>query len=135
MLPLNKEFDARNIVKKHINNERRVVYVHAREVWWCAIGVNIGAEVDGKNEHFERPVLVIKVYNRESLFVVPITSRAQENKFHIPIVICSASGAVRTVWVKLTQSRVISTKRLLRKVDVVNRVTFDQVRHAVKRFL
>jgi len=30
------------------------------EVWWTALGVNIGHEIDGKNEFCERPVVILK---------------------------------------------------------------------------
>ncbi len=30
---------------------------------WCSIGINVGDEEDGKNELYERPVLVIKKFN------------------------------------------------------------------------
>ncbi|MFH1145912.1 MAG: hypothetical protein V1707_03050 [bacterium] len=34
------------------------------EVWWCSIGLNLGHEQDGKNVFFERPVLVVKKFNK-----------------------------------------------------------------------
>lgn len=39
---------------------RSAVKFNEREVWWCAIGVNVGYEIDGKGKDFARPVLVLK---------------------------------------------------------------------------
>jgi hypothetical protein len=36
-----------------------------REVWWCSVGENIGFEEDGKNELFNRPVLILKIFSKE----------------------------------------------------------------------
>ena len=35
-----------------------------REIWWCSIGANIGHEEDGKHRYFERPVIVLRKYNK-----------------------------------------------------------------------
>lgn len=115
-----KEFDAWNEVKKDIERTGRLVYVRPREIWWTSLGVNIGAEVDGKHENFERPVIIMKVYNRQTLLVLPLTSKAKDDQFHYKIQIHE-----RTSWVSLTQSRVISSKRLLRKMHLITRSEFE----------
>jgi mRNA interferase MazF len=67
-----KDFDSWGQFKKKLDLSDRVFYVHPREVWWCSLGLNIGTEIDGKNENFERPVLVMNVYNKNTLFVITI---------------------------------------------------------------
>ncbi|OGG60369.1 hypothetical protein A3C86_00185 [Candidatus Kaiserbacteria bacterium RIFCSPHIGHO2_02_FULL_49_16] len=99
-------------------------------MWWCALGVNIGAEIDGKNDNFERPVLVLRVYNKDTLLVLPITSKEKKDVFHYAMVV-----KVGTVWVKLTQARVISNYRLLRKVDIVPERQFEKVQLAFKKYI
>lgn len=94
------------------------------------VGINIGSEIDGKHENFERPVLVMKVYNKETLFVLPITSREKRDRFHVPM-----QGKSGRVWVKLTQGRVISSQRLLRKVDVISQGIFENIRAHLLEFI
>ncbi len=127
---MEKDFDGWNEQKKRIQTERGVVYAHPREVWWCALGINIGAETDGKNEDFERPVLVLRVYNRETLLVMPITSKSKSDSFHCPVRV-----KFGTVWVKLTQARVVSSRRLLRKVDMLTEKEFQVAKEAFKEFI
>src|SRR3989344_4790590 len=86
---MNKDFDKWNRRKKHLHNSESVVYAHPREVWWCSFGVNIGAETDGGEKNFERPGLVLKVYNKETMLVMPITGKAKPDKFHYKISITS----------------------------------------------
>ena len=127
---MQKDFDKWNKEKKRIHNTSRKVYAYPREVWWCALGVNVGAETDGKSDNFERPVLVLRVYNKETLLVLPITSKEKKDVFHIPV-----SMKVGTVWVKLTQARVISHSRLLRKVDVLADKEFQKVRIGFMKYV
>ena len=62
-----KDFDTWNALKKHIHQKRFLAFVHAREVWWCSLGLNVGTEQDGKHTAFERPVLILRKFNRESV--------------------------------------------------------------------
>ena len=66
---MDKNFDDWNIIKKTINSKDIAVFIHPKEVWWCSFGVNIGAEVNGKHGYFERPCIIMKVYNKETVVV------------------------------------------------------------------
>ncbi|KND51040.1 MAG: hypothetical protein AB202_01355 [Parcubacteria bacterium C7867-007] len=121
-----KDFDTWNQQKKFLEKRSVHIFAHNREVWWCALGLNIGAEIDGKNSVFERPVLVLKVYNSLTLLVLPVTSKKHENSFHHPVQIRG-----KLSWVKLTQVRVISSKRLLRKIGSISEDDFRETKQAL----
>ena len=53
-----KNFDAWNRVKKQIDKTDKIIFAHPREVWWSSLGTNIGVELDGKNENFERLIII-----------------------------------------------------------------------------
>ena len=44
-----KDYNKWNDSKKLVDGNNREVFGYPREVWWCSLGVNIGAEIDGKN--------------------------------------------------------------------------------------
>ena len=127
---MEKDFDTWNESKKELESAPITKYAHPREIWWCSLGVNLGAEIDGKNENFERPVIVMKAYNKETMVILPITTKQKDDEFHHKI-----QTADKTVWVKLTQMRVISNKRLLRKVDLLNEASFDILKNIWKQSL
>jgi mRNA interferase MazF len=134
-----KDFDTWNKVKMQTEQEECKAFAHPREVWWCTLGVNIGAEIDGKNDSFERPVIVMKVYNKETMLVLPTTGRAKNDRFHTQLEIESIDKntkeiTTRTVYVKLTQARVISNKRLKRKVGVIEKETFSNILREFRKF-
>lgn len=125
-----KDFDTWNVQKKELDGRRYYKYAHIREIWWCSLGINIGVEIDGKNANFERPVVVIKMYNKEMMIILPLTTKYRNDAFHYKI-----QTKERTVWAKLTQMRVIDHKRLLRKVDVLDEQIFLALREAWKAAL
>ena len=32
------------------------------DLWWCAVGENVGIEVSGKSKDFTRPVIILKKF-------------------------------------------------------------------------
>jgi mRNA interferase MazF len=127
---MQKDFDKWNDLKKKLNDNGRVVFAHPREIWWCSLGLNIGAETDGKNENFERPVIIMKVYNKETQIVLPLATKEKCDEFHHKII---TDGKV--AWAKLTQTRVVSVKRLLRKLDLLSEKEFNSLKQVWKESL
>jgi len=117
----------------HTKKGRSPKYFHEREVWWASLGKNIEYEIDGKNDLFERPILILKRYSEGMVFILPISTQIKEPKpgYHEHIRI---NGKLRLV--NLTQGRVISTKRLLRRQGKLDSKNFQKVKNAfIKQFL
>lgn len=117
-----KDFDGWNIEKQYINSTEKKLYFNEREIWWCAFGVNIGVEIDGKNGKFERPGLVLKYINKDMALVLPLTTKGKEDTYHVKI-----HTEKMDSYAKISQVRVISSKRLLRKIDTLAEGQFLQV--------
>jgi hypothetical protein len=72
----------------------------------------------------------MKVYNKETLIILPLTTKEKIDDFHCKIVI-----GEKAAWAKLTQTRVISVKRLLRKLDLLGESEFKMLEKAWKESL
>lgn len=118
-----KNFDAWNTKKKNTEKKERILYIKEREIWWCTLGVNIGKEIDGKHDIFERPVLVIKVLSKETFFVLPLSTKGTISRDHFRIVTEKMQS-----YVKLSQAKIVSCKRFSRKVDTVSKKTFEEIK-------
>jgi mRNA interferase MazF len=127
---MQKDFDRWNEAKKHIDASTFSHYVHMREVWWCSLGVNVGREEDGSAELFERPVLIINKFNRDMVLVVPLTTTAKRTPYHF--VFRHRGGEVAAL---LSQLRLVSTKRLKRRVFRMSEPLFDEMRSALQRMI
>ena len=122
-----KDFDNWNEKKKNIE-ELKIVdfYPKGREIWWCSLGVNLGVEADGKEENFRRPVLILKAFNKEMSWILPLTSSNRENPFYHELV----WGGQKS-WLILSQIRTVSNKRLERKVGFAEPEDFDKVKEKI----
>lgn len=125
-----KNFQEWHLIKKLLENKEEKVYFHEREIWWCSFGVNIGFEEDGKNKQFERPALVLKKFNNDLLWVLPLTSVQKVGKYYFKINFRKRNSAVI-----LSQLRIISGKRLLSKMHMIAKNDFEEIKKRVKGFL
>jgi mRNA interferase MazF len=116
-------------IRLHISPLRELFF-HEREIWWASLGVNIGYEQDGKNETFERPILVVKKFNRHILWALPLTSKEKIGKYYYQI---EYGGEKSTII--LSQLRLISSKRLIRKIRKLPSGEFKKIKDILKSFL
>jgi len=110
------DFDSWNEVKKRISAEgmSRVTCAFPKkgEVWMCVLGKNIGFEQDGAGETFSRPVLVVKKFNNQMAWAVPLSTKQKNIDFYYNFTDCEG----RDVSVILAQIRLLSTRRFKRKL-------------------
>jgi len=121
---MSKQLDDWNELAKALE-ERLPVFCNVREIWWCSIGMNIGTEIYGKNDLFERPALILKLFNVKTALILPITSKAKTQRFFRQI---QLNG--RKCFVVLSQPRTVSTKRLLKKEGRLGQTEFNSILNA-----
>ena len=119
---MGKDFDRWSRHKKtlHAHGERPLY--HTREIWWCAVGVNIGNELDGTGKEHDRPVLVIP-----PLFGIALIGHPRSGPFYFPLNKVEEREAVAN----LSQVRLFDTKRLIRKIGTVAERTFRELAKAL----
>lgn len=128
---MEKDFDRWNLKKKDIQAQKTNVFYHAREIWWCSLGVNIGSEQDGSGEEYYRPVLVLKGFSKQTCLVVPLTASIQNHPLRPSIGVVEDKKAHALI----SQMRVIDTKRLVRKMGYLDKDMFEKIQKTVKEIL
>lgn len=128
---MNKNFDEWNDKKKKLDLRIDTPYFHARELWWCSLGLNIGFEQDGKGSDYYRPVLILKVVSRQTCFVIPLTTSEKVHKFRPSLGSIDGKEAKAI----LTQLRVIDTKRLVSIIGKLDKDKFALIRKAARDML
>ena len=81
-------------------------------------------------QNFERPMLIIKKFNADMVWVLPLTTKEKQNKYHYKL----EHETIKS-WVILSQIKTISTKRLLRKIGSISELDFIEVIERVKNTL
>ena len=125
-----KDFNQWNNLKKELNKKSRIEYFDKKEIWWCSLGVNIGVEQDGKNSNFERPILVLRKFNNYSLWILPFTSRSKKGKYYFGLEYKNKKYSLI-----LSQMRLVSSHRLLRRIRKIENSEFSQIRRRLKELV
>jgi len=125
---MKKDFGSWNEHKKDIHNNGENKFYHRRDIWWCSIGVNVGFEQDGTGDNTGRPVIIVKGFSKHVCLIVPLTTSKKQNKYYIKAGIVDSKKASAII----SQIRLVDTKRLVNKMGVVDKKTFEIIRKATR---
>jgi len=95
--------------------------------------MNVGFEQDGAGEDFLRPILIVRKFNNEIFWGVPLTKsdRPKDNRYYY-----SFSFVKNVISLAiLSQIRLIDAKRLVRQVGTMNEKDFENVKKKLKELL
>jgi len=124
---MEKDFWTWHTKKEQLNEAIGTALFHEREVWWCALGANIGFEQDGSSELFTRPVVILSKFNLDACLVVPLTSKPKKGKYYFAVGDVSGRNSVAI----LSQIRFVDRKRLALKIATMDQDTFQALTKAV----
>jgi mRNA interferase MazF len=130
---MEKDFDNWNEQKKRIEfaTDLPPLFPQEREVRMCSLGRNVGFEQNGTGSSFGRPVLVIKKFNNQMFWVVPLSTKQKAFDFYHNFV--DPNG--QKVAVVLAQPRLLSVKRFERNIYTISLPEFDSISAKLIGFL
>lgn len=128
---MRKDFDRWNEKKKRLHTDAEHRLYHEREVWWCALGANVGFEQDGAGDEYRRPALILTGISKQTCVIIPLTAATNPHPLRPSLGLVGG----REARALLSQMRVIDTKRLVRKMEYLNKEIFERIRKAAKDML
>lgn len=117
------------IKQKLHNNESIRPGFYEREIWYCHLGENVGFEQDGKGDDYLRPVVIIKKFNNEIFWGIPLTSTIKKSKYYFMINFSENNEKSSAI---LSQIKLIDAKRLSYKIGVVETGEFKLLTKKLK---
>lgn len=128
---MDKDFENWYQEKKNIHHEKIRPFFHEREVWFASLGINIGFEQDGRGERFLRPVIIIKKFNNEVGWCLPLTKNQKKGKYYFSFKFTEDTVSTAI----LSQIKLIDAKRLQYKLGDMPEKDFDSLKEKLKQFL
>ena len=86
------------------------LFFNEGEIWWCAIGENIGIEINGKGKSFSRPVFVYKKLSKGGFLGIPLSTQIKTGTWYVKIDFKGQKNIAN-----LAQVRVFSSSRMYEK--------------------
>ena len=90
-------------IKARVNNKGAIRSFREGEIWWAAVGENVGVEIDGKSQKYSRPVVILRKYSNLLFAATPLTSN-------------------------LAQTRPMDVLRLYERMGKLSRKDYEQIR-------
>lgn len=115
-------------VKSDLHHAAAVHTVREGEIWWCALGENVGVEINGKSKTFARPILVLRKLSKYSFMGIPLTSKVHDGSWYAKFYFKD-----REQYAALAQARVVSVFRLYRKIGEADSRDVFIVREGFRR--
>lgn len=114
-------------MKIHFFRDETKLYFNIREIWWASLGVNIGQEQNGKNDKYERPVLILRKFNQRIILVISLSSRLKQGRYYYHFFFNGRPNVAI-----LSQVRLLSVKRLIRKAGSLDNKNFRNILSKLK---
>ena len=96
-----------------------------------SLGKNVGYEQNGSGDNFSLPILIIKKFNNHMFWVIPLSTKQKEFDFYFNY----TDPNNQEVSAILAQMKLLSVKRLRRKLYDIPRKLFDEMKQKLKSFL
>ncbi|MCX6712406.1 MAG: type II toxin-antitoxin system PemK/MazF family toxin [Candidatus Vogelbacteria bacterium] len=129
---MQKDFDDWNKLKKIVNDkEVEDVFFREREIWWINFGLNVGYELDGKNEDFSRPGVIFRKFNQDTFWVLPLTTKGKDNCYHFSFLL--PDGTKNSV--NLSQLRLVDAKRLIVKLGYISEEDYESLQKKISEIV
>ena len=128
-----KDFDSWNELKKKIEAEKNEPnkFPKEGEVWMSSLGRNIGFEQNGSGANFSRPVLIVKKFNNHMFWCVSLSTKQKNFDFYFNY----TDQNNQKVSAILAQMKLVSVKRLKRKLYELNGDKLQEIKLKLKSFL
>lgn len=127
---MQNDFDYWNELKKKIESEQNDPnkFPKEGEVWMSNLGKNIGFEQNGSGNSFSRPILIIKKFNNKMFWCVPLSTKQKNLDFYFNY----TDPQNQKVSAILAQMKLISIKRLKRKMYEIDLKTLEEIKMVIK---
>lgn len=108
--------------KIHKNNSVPPLF-NEGEIWWCAVGENIGVEINGKGELFSRPVFVYKKLSKDGFLGIPLSTQKREGSWYVGITFKGENNTAN-----LSQVRIFSSYRMYELMGLLDENDIQKIK-------
>lgn len=126
-----KYFDNWNNQKKEVQVKKEIPYFYGREIWYIKMWLNIWFEQDWKWENFYRPLIILKKFNKDLFWWIPLTSINKDWKYYFGFIDSNNKKQI----VILSQLKLYSSKRLVSKKWDISKIDFINLKEKIKSLI
>ncbi len=132
MMHMEKDYKKWFPLKVRVHNSpEKSPFFHEREIWFCYLGENVGFEQDGRGNDFLRPVVIIRKFNSDLCWAIPLSKTVKKGSYYFAF---HYESTIESVAI-LSQIRLIDAKRLSYKAGEISKNDFIELKKRLKALL
>jgi len=128
---MSKNFKDWQIKKEKIQNTTNKVFFREWQIYFTSIWVNVWFEQDWKWKLFNRPVLIVKKFNQNIFYWIPLSTQEKEWKFYFEF----EFEKWKKSYALLSQMKLFDSKRLKLKIWWINKDLLFRIKNKLKKLL
>ena len=114
--------------RKHNTEIRKISKVAEGEVWWTAVGENVGIEINGKSGYFSRPVLVFKKLSHLGFMGIPLSTQRHCGMWYV-----NFRFQNKEICAVISQAKIFSTARLYNRLGQVAENDMEKIKSGFRK--
>lgn len=116
-------------LKEKIHSKNSIpLYFNEGEIWWCAVGENVGIEINGKGKLFSRPVFVYKKLSKGGFLGIPFSTQDKKGSWFVEIIFKGEKNIAN-----LSQIRTFSSSRMYEKMGSLDDNDIKKIKNGFLR--
>jgi len=119
-----------NEQKVYIELQNIRTFFKERDIFYLRAWKNVWFEQNWKWGNFSRPFLVLKKFNNETFWWVPLSSKTKEWKYYHNFILNNIPQTAI-----ISQMRLIDSKRILDKIWMIDKINYDLIKQKIKNLL
>ena len=108
---------------KHNCKTTKIPKVTEGEVWWAAVGENVGVEINGKSDYFSRPVVVFRKLSHLGFMGIPLSTQKHCGSWYV-----NFRFQNKEVYATLSQAKTFSSARLYTRLGQIAEDDMEKVK-------
>lgn len=127
---MENDFSEWMVVKDKLHKGGAVTKFSEGQIWWAALGKNVGVEINGKHDDYSRPVVIFKKLSHLCFLAIPLTSQPHTGTWYAEF-----NFRGKPEYAVLSQIRMMSVSRLYNRMGKLSTGDFKKIKAGFRKLI
>ncbi|MBQ3293161.1 type II toxin-antitoxin system PemK/MazF family toxin [Candidatus Saccharibacteria bacterium] len=127
---MENDFSEWMVVKDKLHKGGAVTKFSEGQIWWAALGKNVGVEINGKHDDYSRPVVIFKKLSHLCFLAIPLTSQPHTGTWYAEF-----NFRGKQEYAILSQIRMMSVSRLYNRMGKLSNGDFKKIKAGFRKLI
>ena len=127
---MDNDFSGWMNIKGRIHKGGAVTKFSEGQIWWAALGKNVGVEINGKGKDYSRPVVIFRKLSHLCFYAIPLTSQPHSGSWYVEF-----NFRGKQEYAVLSQMRMMSVSRLYNRMGKLSNGDYKKIQSGFRKLI